>query len=382
MPDLDEVVARLDDPAVLESADRSGVLRALAGSGARVRRTVRAVADSLEAADDSRLRNALDGRPRAVAVLVDDPESLLAHLLRAPAVSAHGAPGPAVPLVTAEQAPAWLAPLDLCLVVDASGERGRAAVQLEAAARCGARTVLVAPVDSRLAAVAATHRAAVLPLPPADGPLWTAGAGPLAAVLLALDSVAAGAGMGTSASALMVAADRLDEAAERCRVGSEAFVNPAKSLAASLATALPALWGEDLVGRAAAGHAATLLRRVAGLPAVHLEDRVDARLFDGPHAPGEQDLFRDRVDEETVATLRLLVLAGGAGSPGLDEPAGLATLAEGRGIPVDRVTAGPDGPPLASLAELAAITEFTVAYAALGVGLDPGLRPDSLLPGR
>lgn len=381
MPDLDEVSARLDDPAALESGDRSGVLRALAGAGARVRRTVRAVDDALEAADDSRLRNTLAGRPRAVAVLVDDRESLLAHLLRAPAVAAAGtAPGPAVPLVLSEQAPAWLSPLDLCLVVDPSGERGLAAAHLETAARCGARTVLAAPVDSRLAAVAASHRAAVLPLLPAEGPLWTAGAGPLAAVLIALGSVAVASV--ASAPVLMLAADRLDETAERCRVGSEAFVNPAKSLAASLATTLPLLCGEDLVGRVAAGHATALLRRVAGLPAVHLENRVDGRLFDGPNAPGEQDLFRDRVDDESVATLRLLVLAGGVGSPGLDEPDGLGALADARGIPVDRVSAGADGPPLVRLAELAALTAFTVAYTALGAGLDPGARPEPLLPSR
>jgi hypothetical protein len=101
------------------------------------------------------------------------------------------------------------------------------------------------------------------------------------------------------------------------------------------------------------------------------------------------DLFRDRVDEPGRQPARLLVV-GDDGRPDdpelgprsgaqiqLDEvaarraAAALHALARELGLRSSSVDV-PPGPPLVRFAAAAAFGDFTAAYLALGLGLDPG----------
>ncbi|MDQ6849316.1 MAG: hypothetical protein M3070_04935, partial [Actinomycetota bacterium] len=109
-----------------------------------------------------------------------------------------------------------------------------------------------------------------------------------------------------------------------------------------------------------------------------------------------EDLFRDRLDETVPERAHLLVIGDdgeardaslGARSGAqiqLDEvaarraAAALRRLAEELGVHVSGVEV-PDGPPLARFAAACAFGEFTAAYLAFGLGLDPGApRPADL----
>jgi glucose/mannose-6-phosphate isomerase len=111
--------------------------------------------------------------------------------------------------------------------------------------------------------------------------------------------------------------------------------------------------------------------------------------------PAGHDFFRDRTEEDRVGT-RLLVIGddGSADDPALGDRSGaqiqldevaarraaraLHELAAELGLRSSTVDV-PDGPPLVRFAAAAAFGEFTAAYLAFGLGLDPGAaRPAEL----
>ncbi len=102
-----------------------------------------------------------------------------------------------------------------------------------------------------------------------------------------------------------------------------------------------------------------------------------------------QDIFRDRVEDTARDRARLLVVGddGAADDPELGPRSGaqiqldevaarraasaLHRLASELGLRSSSVDV-PPGPPLARFAAAAAFGDFTAAYLALGLGLDPG----------
>jgi hypothetical protein len=194
---------------------------------------------------------------------------------------------------------------------------------------------------------------------------------------------------------LIEVADALDDTAEACRPSTDAFTNPAKSLAVEFAGAQPLVAGAGVLASVAARAIADAIQQFAGLTAVSVSlpdgvGRAGALLRGAGPAPVE-DFFRDRVEDPERIRPRLLVVGddGTADDPllgdrtvteiQLDEvaarkaAAALHELAHELGLRSSTVEV-PSGDPLARFAAAAEFGEFTAAYLALGLGLDPGSR--------
>ncbi|MGR3934470.1 SIS domain-containing protein [Streptomyces sp. BRA346] len=170
-------------------------------------------------------------------------------------------------------------------------------------------------------------------------------------------------------AALQQVADRLDRVAERCGPAIATYTNPAKTLAAELAGALPLLWTEGPVAAATGRRFAGLLASLAGRPALaaDLPGALAAHgtLLAGAFAGGADpdDFFRDRVEEPEALRARIVLLH--------DEPVGpVSAVPAARELALAHETAfselEPDeGSPLERAAELLAITDFAAVYLAL-----------------
>lgn len=202
----------------------------------------------------------------------------------------------------------------------------------------------------------------------------------------------------TPADVLAAVADRLDAGATAYRPSSEAFVNPAKLLAADLAGGLPVILGDGPVAGVAARRAATMLARTARVPAPSGELPSAASeivaLFDGPFtsqgaretdlAAAVDDIFRDPFldgapDPRLVLVLLRGALTGPTGSWAAHADAdgdelgdAVAAAAQDAGVKVRQHRAEP-GHPLEQFADLMCLVDFTATYLALGLGLDPGV---------
>lgn len=286
--------ALLDDAAQLADIDRSGLLRAAAGAGAQVR-----------AAAETAAEVGVDGlagtRPRALVLLVrpgggSDTARLITALL---------GPRCPVPVVTADEVPAWAGPLDVLLAdTDDAGDRELAA-SIQLAGRRGATVVLSAPSEGPVAAAAAGS-ALLLPVRvpmPAGFEFPRAVAAALATVR------ALGLRGHTESDELTALADALDAEAERDRPSAESFVNPAKSLALRVAERTPLLWGGDPIATAVAARSATTFAAHAGVVA----DVADARAVSAKPAlraaalreATGADIFADPDLDEPDASLRV-----------------------------------------------------------------------------
>ena len=191
--------------------------------------------------------------------------------------------------------------------------------------------------------------------------------------------------------------DALDATAELCRPTGEAFTNPAKALAVEFAETRPLIAGAGPLAAVAASAVAESLQVLAGADALAVglpDDLVRAiALLRGSGSGAEdfgtvEDFFRDRVDEVAVRRARLLVigddgsaedpyLGGVPGAPARAELAARQAAAELRGLASElgaRVSGVevPTGSPLARFAAATAFGDFSAAYLALGLGLDPG----------
>ena len=368
--------ALLDDEDGLSRHDAGGLLWALATAGAQVRRAV-------ESGDDFGIDRLRTGDlPRALLVATDAPPSVTVRVITrlsceaTPALAWHGV-----------ELPKWAGPADALLIGAVDGRHPRLAELAEQGARRGLLMAVVAPAGSQVAAAAG--RAPVHEL--ATGLnrrafRWAV----LTPLLQALDAL----GVHTIPAGLLSAvADGLDETAEVCRPGSDAFTNPAKSLATEFSETLPLIAGAGPLAGVAARATADALQTCAGVPAVPVSlpdgaGRAGAVLRGaGPSPAG--DLFRDRVEDTGPLRARLLVV-GDDGAP--DDPA--LGMRSGAQIQLDEVAARraasalhalarelglrsssvdvPPGPPLVRFAAAAAFGDFTAAYLALGLGLDPG----------
>lgn len=371
--------AVLDDAELLARRDPGGLLWALATAGAQVRQ---AVERAPEAGFD---RLKAEHAPRSVLVVTDTsaPGSgqVLARLagFAAPAVTWSGV-----------ELPPWAGPADAMFIGSLDGHHPRLAGLAAGAAQRGLAVAIAAPAGSPVAAAAS--RAAVAEIASDRHP--RAGRWSILAPLLL-----AGHEMGVldgSPELLLAIADALDEVAASCRPQGDPFTNPAKALAVEFAETLPLIAGAGPLASVAARLTRDAVQLYAGVPAVAvaLPDGVAiaGSLLRGesPEAIDEPtDFFRDRIADAPTRP-RLLTIGDEPDpeQPGPGErPASwqhvdptdlvarraadaLHAIASQRGLRSSSVDV-PLGPPLIRFGAASAFGDFTAAYLALGMGIDP-----------
>ncbi|MCW2644406.1 MAG: hypothetical protein QOF87_2619 [Pseudonocardiales bacterium] len=368
--------ALLGDADLLAQRDEQRLLWKLATAGAQVRR-------AMDTASDFGVERLRGDVPRALLVATDAPPSASARVL----IRLSCAVTPAVPWHGVEL-PHWAGPSDALLIGAVDGRHPRLAQLADQGARRGLAMAVVAPAGSQVAAAAG--RSPLHELGDNLNPRaarWAI----LTPLLQALDAL----GVHDLPDTLLTEiADVLDLTAEACRPSGEVFTNVAKSLAVEFSETLPLIAGAGTLAGVAARATADALQLCAGVPAVAVSlpdgtGRAGALLRGaGPAAP--VDLFADRDDEPVALRARLLVV-GDDGRPDdphlgprtdaqiqLDEVAArraasaLHRLASELGLRSSSVDVPPDAAALARFAAAAAFGEFTAAYLAFGLGLDPG----------
>lgn len=236
--------SRLDDEGALATIDLR--LRALAESGARVRREAGAAAGATSEAV-GRVQDL--ARPRAV--IAAGPDSRLLRAVLEPSCP--------VPFVAwpGHTLPSWTGSLDLVVVLAPEGSDAGTASAVAEAVRRGCQVVVACPPTSSVAEHAAGRWSTILPTATGDQ-LATA------VVMLAyLDQV----DLGPATDADRVA-DALDAVATACSPHRDLAVNPAKVLAIALADANPVLWGGSVLAARAARRVAESIRRASGRAAL------------------------------------------------------------------------------------------------------------------
>jgi glucose/mannose-6-phosphate isomerase len=361
---------RLDDVALLETADPSSMLRQVASSAAQVREAARSAAEtSLDGLT-------ADGRPRAIVVTGMGGSGIAGEVLAAVA-----GPGCPVQVTTVHdyRLPGWVGAADLVIAVSCSGATEETLSAAEEAVRRGCRLLGVGSQGSPLAGLAEQASAPFIAVKPSGMPrsmLWG----------LSVPLVVAASRLGVldmPEDAYEAAAAELERVAHLCRPDSEAFVNPAKTLALDLSGTLPMIWGTSpLTGVAAARFACQLYENgkypaIAGvLPEANHNQVVT---FDGPFAAGPAGLAGPQtLDLDPVGPagappvpLRLILLRDTQEHPQVarrrEES---ARIAADRGIEVTELAASGDLP-LERLASLVALIDYASVYLAIANGIDP-----------
>jgi glucose/mannose-6-phosphate isomerase len=356
---------RLDDVEAIASTDSQQMLRAVATSAAQVRRGRTA---ALDAGLDA-LRG--DDRPRAVVVAGMGGSGIAGDVVAA--LAAPTSPAPVV-VHRGPGLPGWVGAADLVIAVSCSGRTAETLSATDEAIRRGARLIGVCAEGSPLAHRCLQARAAHVDVVPELSPrssFWAL-AVPVVVACARLSLV----DLGADDAGLEAAALRLESIAEACRPDRESFVNPAKSLALDLAGTLPMAWGAGQTGGVAAYRFACQLAENAKYPAVagalpetHHNQIVslDGRLAGGS---ADEDLFRDRVDDEQPLRLRLVLLHDDDEPATADRVSASEDLADARGVPVSRLRS--EGThPLERLASLVGVIDYASVYLAIGQGIDP-----------
>jgi hypothetical protein len=376
---LDESL--LDAPEALTEADRRGLLRGAAEAGARVRTAARYAAE----AGIGDLKP--DGRPRAV--LIAGPGAAATHT--ADLLGTLAAAGSPVTRLAANgvapapgalrwELPGWAGSVDLLLIATPDGTEPSLSLLAEHAYRRGCAVVAVAPARTPLAdAVGAAHGLfvpmATAPYDQAE-PVAASSPGVLWALLTPLLALLDRVGLlSAPPEALEKVADRLDRVAERCGPAVVTYSNPAKTLAAELADALPVIWTEGISAGPAGRRFAAALAELSGRPALveelPLALAAHSALLAGPLAAGADpdDFFRDRVEEPPALHARAVLLRDRPIS-GISAAPAARELALGHDTPISELE--PEaGAELETLAELIAVTDFAAVYLALASGARP-----------
>lgn len=354
---------RLDDVAALEAADPGGMLRAVASSAAQVREAATLAREAGVA------RVAEDGRPRAVLVAGMGGSGIAGDVL-----AAVTGPTCAVPVLSHRGygLPGWAGAADLVIAVSCSGATEETLSAADEAVRRGCRLLAVGAEGSPLAERAEQARAPFVPVHARLSPrssMWAL-ATPL---VLAAEAL----GLLPTPPGLEDAAVRLEAVAEACRPDRESFVNPGKTLALELADTLPVVWGTGPLSAVAAYRTACQLAENAkspalsgGLPEVSHNQVV---AFDGSWGGlgAEDDIFRDRVEDEPGRRLRLLVLRETVEHPQVARRADAALeVARERGVPAGALRA--EGTTaFEQLASLVGLLDYATVYLAVALGIDP-----------
>ena len=337
----------LDDLDSLEAGDPSGMLRDVAGAPAQLREAAFLAAE----VDTTSLLEGL--RPRSVVVAGMGGSAIAGDVLAA--IGGVAAPIP-VHVHRGYGLPGWVGAADLVVGVSCSGSTEETLSAVEEGARRGAALVGVAAEPSPLAELVRTARGALFPVPGGRQPrasIWA-----LSAPLLVIgDRVGV---TRVTPEDFGAAADVLDEWTDRCKPGKESFLNPAKELALGLLDRLPMVWGTSPVAGVAAYRGAGQLAENAKAAAVHgvlpEANHNQVVAFDGAGA---------------AERLALVLLRDSVEHPQVAKRADVSReLADARGIPVHELRAEGDGP-LARLASLIALMDFTSVYAAFLAGVDP-----------
>ncbi len=350
---------RLDDAALLEAADPSGILRQVASAAAQVRAAARAATE----ADLGELL--AGGRPRAIVVTGMGGSGIAGEVLAA--VAGQGCPVQ-VTTVHDYRLPGWVGAADLVIAVSCSGATEETLSAAREAARRGCRMLGVGSPDSPLAALAEQARAGFIGVQPSGMPrsmLWG----------LSVPLVVFAARLGildVPDQAYEAAAAELERVAHLCRPDSEAFVNPAKTLALDLSGALPMIWGTSPLAGVAAARFANQLHENGKYPAIAgvlpEANHNQVVVFDGPFAaaPGAAG-----EDQAPPVPLRLVLLRDTHEHPQVarrrEES---ARIAAERGIEVTELAAAGDQP-LERLASLVQLIDYASVYLAIANGIDP-----------
>ncbi|MFF8478213.1 SIS domain-containing protein [Streptomyces sp. NPDC015414] len=373
---LDESL--LDSPEGLADADRRGLLRGAAEAGARVRTALRHAAEAgvAELKPDGRPRAVLIAGPGAAATQTAD---LLGTLAGPGSPVIRLAPTGVAPAAGALrwEIPGWVGSVDLLLIATPDGTEPSLALLAEQAYRRGCSVVAVAPAGTPLAEAIAAAHGMFVPMATApydqEEPLAASSPGVFWALFTPLLALLDRIGLlGAAPEALEKVADRLDHIAERCGPAIAAYSNPAKTLAAELADALPVVWTEGPGTGPAGRRFAAALAELAGRPALvaELPEALAAHsaLLAGPLAASADpdDFFRDRVEEAPAMHARVVLLR--------DRPIGGLTaapaardLALSHDTPISELEPE-EGDELETLAELIAVTDFAAVYLALASG--------------
>jgi glucose/mannose-6-phosphate isomerase len=353
---------RLDDVALLETADPSSMLRQVASSAAQVREAARSAA---EASLDGLTAG---GRPRAIVVTGMGGSGVAGEVLAAVA-----GPGCPVQVTTVHdyRLPGWVGAADLVIAVSCSGATEETLSAAEEAVRRGCRLLAVGSRNSPLAALAEQAHAPLIGIKPTGQPrsmLWA----------LSVPLVVAAARLGVldmPAQAYESAAAELERVAHLCRPDSESFVNPAKSLALELSGTLPMIWGTSPLTGVAAARFACQLNENANYPAIAgalpEANHNQVVAFDGPFAAGSEVARRGSQDGAPPVPLRLVMLRDTHEHPQVarrrEES---ARIAAERGIEVTELDAAGDLP-LERLASLVQLIDYAAVYLAIAIGIDP-----------
>ncbi|WP_369247045.1 SIS domain-containing protein [Streptomyces sp. R41] len=373
---LDESL--LDDPEALARADRRALLRGAAEAGARVRTAVRHATE----AGIPDLKP--DGRPRAVLIAgpgmaATGVAELLGTLAGASCPLTRLTPTGVAPAAGALrwELPGWAGPVDLLLVATPDGTEPGLELLVEQAYRRGCTVAAVAPARSPLTDSVDGAHGLFVPMATApyeqDEPLAASAPGVLWALLTPLLSLLDRTGLiSAPPEVLQKVANRLDHVAERCGPAIATYSNPAKTLAAELAEALPVIWTEGTSAGPAGRRFTAALAELAGRPALiaELPEALDSHsvLLAGALAAGADpdDFFRDRVEEAQALHARVVLLR--------DRPiGGISAAPAARELALSHDTSiselePEEGGELETLAELIAITDFAAVYLALASG--------------
>jgi glucose/mannose-6-phosphate isomerase len=355
---------RLDDAALLETADPSSMLRQVASSAAQVREAARSAA---EAGLDELLTG---GRPRAIVVTGMGGSGVAGEVLAAVA-----GPGCPVQMTTTHdyRLPGWVGAADLVIAVSCSGATEETLSAAEEAVRRGCPLLGVGSRNSPLAGLAEQAHAPFIGVHASGMPrsmLWG----------LSVPLVVAAARLGIldmPGQAYESAAVELERVAHLCRPDSESFVNPAKSLALELAGTLPMIWGTSPLTGVAAARFACQLNENADYPAIAgvlpEANHNQVVTFDGPFAarPQAADLDPAGPAGAPPVPLRLILLRDTQEHPQVarrrEES---ARIAADRGIEVTELAASGDLP-LERLASLVQLIDYAAVYLAIAIGIDP-----------
>ncbi|WP_217213212.1 SIS domain-containing protein [Streptomyces sp. AC550_RSS872] len=373
---LDESL--LDTPEALAEADRRALLRGAAEAGARVRTAARHAAEAgvHDLKPDGRPRAIILAGPGTAAIGVAD---LLGTLVGATSPVTRLAPAGVAPAAGALrwELPGWAGSVDLLLITTPDGTEPGLSLLAEQAYRRGCTVVAVAPAGSPLTEAVHNNHGLFVPMATApyeqDEAVAASAPGVLWALLTPLLALLDRTGMLTAPpDALEKVADRLDHIAERCGPAIATYSNPAKTLAAELADALPLIWTEGVSAGPAGRRFAAALAELSGHPALvaELPEALASHnaLLAGKLAASAdpEDFFRDRVEEPPALHARVVLLR--------DRPLGGLTaapaardLALSHDTPISELEPEPGGE-LETLAELIAITDFAAVYLALASG--------------
>ncbi|MFF4837857.1 SIS domain-containing protein [Streptomyces sp. NPDC001315] len=376
---LDESL--LDTPEALAEADHRALLRGAAEAGARVRTAARHATEAgvHDLKPDGRPRAVLIAGPGAAAAGAAD---LLGTLAGPGSPVTRLAPTGVAPAAGALrwELPGWAGSVDLLLIATPDGTEPSLSLLADQAYRRGCSVVAVAPARTPLAEAVEGAHGLFVPMATApyddqdeQPPLTASAPGIFWALLTPLLALLDRVGLLTAPpDAIEKVADRLDHIAERCGPAIATYSNPAKTLAAELADALPVIWTEGISAGPAGRRFSAALAELAGRPALvaELPEALSAHnaLLAGPLAASADpdDFFRDRVEEPPAFHARVVLLR--------DRPIGGLTAApSARDLALSHDTAISElepepGGELETLAELIAITDFAAVYLALASG--------------